>query len=111
MSTSQNTDPMKEYFCANKPQIIGIVSRDMTHVKSTRVYHYSNRLWKDGQIVEIIIGDYLLQHLTASRLTKIYYLPVEDKPPQLIVSLPISDFDYSNHRKLIQRIKRLVLLS
>lgn len=79
---------------------------------TTEVFHYVHREYPQGIVVEIIVLPYMLRHCPSINKTRLYYLPSEDEPMQLIAQMPlIKNLDYSKTTEVIAKLKTLTLFS
>jgi hypothetical protein len=107
---SQGNKVITNYFCPRNPKTVK--SRDSWGaIVMVDVFHYTNRIWQDGRIAEVMLEPYLLKHCTPLNRTRIVYLPEGEDPPEFIAEVPLLTLDYSKPQDIIHKIKTLVLFS
>lgn len=107
---SQGSKVITNYFCPRKPKTVTTID-SLGVRRHVDVFHYTNRIFQDGSIAEVMLEPYLLKHCIPINKTRIIYLPEGDEHPQLIAEIPLLTLDYSNQQKVIDKIKKLVLFS
>lgn len=97
------------YFCAKEYFDIGYVKSMLE--KTVKVYHYSHTIFNEGAVSQMIIGPYMYKHCTPLDKTRILFLPKEERPPELMVEIPIIDLEWSNELEVIRRTKTFLVFS
>lgn len=104
-----NNKVLMTYYCAKNYFDIAYV-KSMGE-KTVHVYHYSHIIFKEGSISQIIIGPYMFKHCKPINKTRIFFLPKEERPPELMVEIPLIDLDWSNEIEVIRKTKTILVFS
>jgi hypothetical protein len=97
------------YYCAKNYFDIAYVKSMLE--KTVQVYHYSHTIFKEGSISQIIVGPYMFKNCVPLNKTRIYFLPKEERPAELMLEIPIIDLDWSNESEVIRKTKTILVFS